>query len=491
MAEAAPRPSRPPGSDLPSQRAEPAAGARRELLFRLLAVILVPVLVLVAAEAVLRLAGLGFRASFLMPGVETPQGEERWVTNPRFGWRFFPRSLARRPEMGEVVREPPPGSMRVVLLGGSAAMGIPEPAFGMARMLEVMLGEALPGHRIQVLNAAMTAINSHVVLTIAEDLLEQRPDALVVYLGNNEVVGPWGAGSVFGSHATPRPLIRAGIRLRALRVGQLLDAGLGRAAGPGRPTGWQGMAHFTEHRVAAADPELERVYAHFEANLTQLLRRARSAEVPVLVSTVGVDLFDTPPFAASPPEGLSAAEAEAFSRSIAAVARATVARAGAGARLDALAPASRLDRDHAEVAYLEGRARLEQGLVEEGRARLEQARDADTLRFRADTRIGEILRRVAASPGAILVDAERRLKEASARGAPGSDLFWEHVHLRPEGNRIVAEAILEALLPLVESGSAEPGPPSLSGISSLGLVRQQLGLTPWHELRMARDIVDM
>ena len=48
----------------------------------------------------------------------------------------------------------------------------------------------------------MTGINSHVILPLARDCEEARADVWVIYMGNNEVVGPFGAGTVFGSQTT-------------------------------------------------------------------------------------------------------------------------------------------------------------------------------------------------------------------------------------------------------------------------------------------------
>ncbi len=46
-------------------------------------------------------------------------------------------------------------------------------------------------------------------------------DIWVIYMGNNEVVGPFGAGTVFGRQVPPLPLIRASLALKTTRIGQL------------------------------------------------------------------------------------------------------------------------------------------------------------------------------------------------------------------------------------------------------------------------------
>ena len=90
----------------PVARAEtPAAGAPgepprarrlrgwRAWAVRLGLVVLAPALVLGLLEVGLRLAGYGYPTGFFIP-TDTPG---RWRTNERFGWRFFPRALARNP----------------------------------------------------------------------------------------------------------------------------------------------------------------------------------------------------------------------------------------------------------------------------------------------------------------------------------------------------------------------------------------------------------
>ena len=50
-----------------------------------------------------------------------------------------------------------------------------------------------------MINTAISAVNSHVMLPVAKACLEYDPDFLVVYMGNNEVAGPFGAGEfVYG-----------------------------------------------------------------------------------------------------------------------------------------------------------------------------------------------------------------------------------------------------------------------------------------------------
>jgi hypothetical protein len=63
----------------------------RAWLLRLSLVVLSPVLFFGFLEAGLRLGGYGYPTGFFLG----PDTGGTWITNYRFGWRFFPRSLAR------------------------------------------------------------------------------------------------------------------------------------------------------------------------------------------------------------------------------------------------------------------------------------------------------------------------------------------------------------------------------------------------------------
>ena len=66
--------------------------------------------------------------------------------------------------------EKPRKTFRIFVLGESAAMGDPDPAYGFSRYLEVMLRERFPSMKFEVINTGSVAINSHVLLPIAKGL---------------------------------------------------------------------------------------------------------------------------------------------------------------------------------------------------------------------------------------------------------------------------------------------------------------------------------
>jgi len=257
----------------------------RKIVMRFLLVAVCPILVLGLAELALRVFNIGYPTSFLVP--RDIGGRRVYVDNQFFGYRFFPQRMTRTPAAIVLEKKKAPDVIRVFVLGESAAMGEPQSEFGLSRFLEILLADRAPGKRFEVVNAAMTAINSHAIAEIARDLAAFHPDVFVVYMGNNEVVGPFGPGTVFGNS---RRLTRFRVLLGRLRLAQLLRIDK-------RGERWSGMEMFRDRQVSADDDRLDAVYDGFQANLNRIIAAARKAGASVILSTVAVNLRDCAPFA--------------------------------------------------------------------------------------------------------------------------------------------------------------------------------------------------
>jgi hypothetical protein len=197
-----PRPSRAREVTPARPNAPVTLSPRREKWFRILAATLVPALFLVALEILLRLAAYGYPTGFFRK--TQIGGRPVYVENAEFGYRFFPKALARIPSPTVLPANKGSNTFRIFILGESAALGDPEPAFGFGRYLEVLLTERFPEAKFEVICASMTAINSHALLPIARDCANHDGDLWIIYMGNNEVVGPLGAGTVIGPKTPPR-----------------------------------------------------------------------------------------------------------------------------------------------------------------------------------------------------------------------------------------------------------------------------------------------
>jgi tetratricopeptide (TPR) repeat protein len=459
-------------------------------VFRLLAAVLVPLLLLGLLELGLRIFGYGFNPAPIIPC--SLNGRRFYCDNYKFPWRFFPRVLSRDFDPFLFPAKKSENTIRIFILGGSAAQGVPDGSFSFSRILEAMLREAYPSLKFEVINTALTAVNSHVALPLARACVRHQADLLIVYMGNNEVVGPYGPGTVFSPFSSSLGLIRFNIALKTLRLGQLIGA-LFQAVSPGKnaPRVWRGMEMFLQRQVPADDAQLNVVYRHFKKNLEDIRLAAQGRGCPIIFCTVGSNLKDCPPFASQHRLDLSAARLEEweglYRRAIQEEALADSA-AAVGDYLSAAA----IDPSFADLYFRLGRIYWQSGDYEQSRQSFLKARDLDTLRFRADSAINRCLRETAAgreAEGVYVADIENTFAAESVGGIPGQELFLDHVHMNFRGNTLIAQALfsqIASLLPGKMKRSVRPA----AGVPSAETCAAKLAYGDWDRYQVAAEMLD-
>ncbi len=456
--------------------------SRRQWAFRVIVLIAAPILTLLLLEIGLRLIGYGFPTAAIIPC--QVDGRAAYCDNFHLAWRFFPPALARQANAFVFPAAKARHTCRIFVLGSSAAAGAPDGAYSFGRILEVLLERQYPQTDFEVITVAMPAINSHVTRLIARDCVRHQPDLFVVYMGHNEVVGPYGAGTVFGSLQSNLTLIRLGIAVKATRVGQLLTAGLQAVGAGGTPKMWQGMEMFLGRQVAADDARLATVYHHFRKNLEDIRQTARRRGIPLILCAIPSNLRDCPPFASQHRPGLTDAQKQQwqtfYTQGVAAE-----DSDGMGDYLNA----AQIDDRYADLQYRLGRGYWRAGQFEKARDCFVLARELDTLRFRADRRINEIIREVAGQEptrGVEFLDAVQLFEENSPHNIPGAELFYEHVHMTFSGNYLLAKAVLERI---AASGQVAQ-PPSAGETPTEAQCAQDLAFTAWDQHRVTEEVLN-
>lgn len=438
---------------------------RSRPIFYLIALLL-PLLLLAAAEGLLRVAGLGERQPLFVPaaidGYLQPNERviERFFSDPGLApavsidTTFF-RTGKRS------------GAIRLVIQGGSSAAGFPYGKWASpAGMLQQRLERAYPGREVEVISTAMSAVNSYALLDFADEIVAIEPDAVIIYAGHNEFLGVLGAGSAYASSVSPA-LTRATLRLRR---SHLVESGfrLFGALGP-QPEPRTGtlMARVAGERRIPEDSELFRTTVEqFGGNLQRLLARYREHGIPTFIGTLAANEKDQPPFLSAPP-----------APDVAATWRESLDQAAATLEADdgerALAIAGRLiDQapESAEAWFLRGRAYLSRGEEDRARADFLRAKDLDQLRFRAPELFNRIIREAAASGEARLVDVQAAMASRSPGGSIGLELMVEHLHPNVDGYFVLADVLYDALISSEILGT--PGRPV-----DTGMARQEMPVT--------------
>ena len=454
-----------------------SAKRRRVWAFRLLSLTLVPLFLIGTSELVLRLANFGHSTAFFQR--TTINGVDSLVENPHFGLRFFPAEMARSPAPVVMAAKKPPGRYRIFLLGESAALGDPAPAFGFGRYLEVLLRARFPKSDFEVICVAMTAINSHAVLPIARECARYEGDMWVVYLGNNEMVGPFGAATVFGVKAPALWRVRLTVALKQLRLVQALGSLREKWRGDREGQTWEGMKMFLENRIAPDDSKRDTVHSNFRANLDNILAAGESAGVPIVLSTVAVNLRDFPPFAALPARAAAAASASDLPQQAAAATAAQTAGNWAGA-IQAYERALTMAPAHADIEFRLGQCQLALSNQVAARAWFAAARDHDALPFRTDSPLNNIIKEVGrahGNHGVFLLDGPASVSANSPASIPGDEVFYEHVHFNFDGNYRLARALAESIAGQLPIRIKEGGAP---GWATQERCDQMLALTAWN-----------
>ena len=339
-------------------------------------------------------------------------------------------------------RHKPRGTVRILVVGASAAAGWPlEAKCGPVPFLRVLLRDVAPGQPTQVLCCAVSALTSEGVLMLVRRLADYEPDVVIVYCGHNEFFSMPGLRRlVAGWDPEPPPW-----PLRTRIVALLRDMAVFVRGGP-PPEDERTRAELAQTGQIASprDYEPDSLAPAYEARLREIVLAARRGGAKVLLSTLASNLRDSPPTqpqhrAGLAPEQLAAWDA-AYTQGRA------LAKAGdAQGALAAFARAAAIDGSHAGLLFEIGRQHHALGHWPEARTALAAARDRDYIPMRATTPRNEAVRRVARSLDVPLADALAAFDAAAPGGIPGDDLFVDHVHLSLEGAWTLARCWASAL----------------------------------------------
>ena len=172
--------------------------AQKKTLFYIIT-ISIPVLFFVILEAGLRIGDYkGNNALFVDPGIPTA---EYLMPNPNFASRyFFYTNTVPSPSIDVFLAEKPENGFRVFAMGGSSAAGYPYGFNGtFSRVVNDVLQDAMPNRSVEVVNLGISAVNSYTLFDQVDEIIEQEPDAILIYAGHNEFYGALGVGSSRGS----------------------------------------------------------------------------------------------------------------------------------------------------------------------------------------------------------------------------------------------------------------------------------------------------
>ena len=381
-------------------------------MFKILAILL-PVIILVMIEGLLRLSGYGYDTRLF---VSSEANKNLLVMNRDISKKYF--TIEKNATMGnrdEFYRQKNSETLRFFVLGASSSIGYPYGHNGaFPRMLKYRLQFEYPNTTIEIINLSLTAVNSYTLADFAWHVANQQPDGILVYAGHNEYYGALGVASTNRLSGNPT-IIRAMIVAKNLKLMQWLA---------------NVAASFRKSEQNLSDPNLtlmQRMAAgkevnyqsdmffdgikQFDHNMQFILRIFQEKQIPVFIGTLVSNLGGQKPLG---------------------------------------------DDKNAHAEFLAGEQARLRGDIENALQHFLLAKEYDNLRFRAPEAINEKIRGYASTfPNVRIVDVQCVFEASSPDGIIGRELILEHVHPNLEGYWLMADAFYLRLKELYPESKTE------------------------------------
>ncbi|MBN2013105.1 hypothetical protein JW960_27490 [candidate division KSB1 bacterium] len=397
----------------------PVAPAKSQIspeLKRVFSVIalLIPVIFILLLEGGLRLFNYGGDTRLFIDGPdELPQ---YYRCNPDVGKRyFFTQNTVPNPPKDLFLKTKPQNGYRIFVMGGSTTAGFP---YGnnimFSRILHQRLNDAFPKRHIEVINTAMSAVNSYTLLDFMDEIFDKQPDAILIYAGHNEYYGAMGVASM-ESLGKFRWGVKAFLAMQNFRIYRLmrdfvgtLKAMIGKSIHSGDeldPTNTLMARIVGSESIPYGSPAYELGNKQYRENLDEILGKAKNAGVPVIISELVCNLHDQQPF-------VSIDEIDSLSAN------------------HQFKIALSMERDHQ---------------YDRAKQAFYRAKDLDALRFRASEDINAIIHELADKYADPVVPMKSIFEQASPNRFIGNNLIFEHLHPNIDGYFLLADGFFNAM----------------------------------------------
>ncbi|MBN2001299.1 hypothetical protein JW935_27390 [candidate division KSB1 bacterium] len=385
----------------------------KKFIFSIVLVVL-PIIILAIFELFLRLIHYGDNFNLFIN--LAPEDNQKYkVVNPEIGKKYFKVFYPSHPRHDMFTKEKPKNGFRVFVLGSSTVFGFPyEENLTFSKILHERLQDSYPEKHIEVVNTALTAINSYTLLDFIDDILKEEPDAILIYAGHNEFYGAFGIGSVERANKY-RKLTFLHLDLLSSRSYQLLRNIINTVShsmqrdNRHEPVKGKGtlMKFIADSKEIAYKGDIYNTGIKiFRTNMEALLSKAAKKNVPVFMSELISNVKDLPPFCSVVTDSFPLAS-EIFNM------------------------AKQFEKNSDFIKAKEN---------------YYLAKDLDGVRFRASEEMNEIIQNLAGQYHAVLVPMKEHFEKASPNRLIGNNLLTEHVHPNMDGYFIMADAFYHKIV---------------------------------------------
>lgn len=395
---------------------------KKKTLFKFIALSL-PLVLIFIVEIILRFAGYGDNYN-LFNKVTSENKTEYLVMNSKLSKKYFKDNEFKSDNQSDLfLKNKTDNTFRVFVQGASTVVGYPfYSSASFPRLLKHRLSQTFPEKNIEIVNTAITAVNSYTLWDIVDEIIDQQPDLIIIYAGHNEYYGALGVGSSASVGSHPR-LIRTYLSLKDSRFFQLLDNTYTKIFNS-KQDHKKNIKETTLMEVMAKEQEIalnSEVYnagvEQYKSNIEKIITKYQKNDIPVILSTIVSNEKDIKPFISSD------LEEEVFNEIL----------------KKNKSEVHKIAKTNAKAAYKLGQFYLNKQ-QDSAKKYFHLAKELDLLRFRAPEKINDVIVEIAQKKKVELVDMKKYFENFSTNGFLGDDLFTEHVHPNVEGYFVMADA---------------------------------------------------
>jgi len=336
-------------------------------------------------------------------------------------------------------------TFRVFVMGESTVKGYPYNSNGsVSRILKYRLSREFPEMHFDIINCALTNINSYAVLDITKEVVKKSPDAVILYLGHNEyntMPGVASANKLGSNHF----IVNSYIYLKKFRSFQALSSL------------WTVVSHKLkknpdEHYLNFSQSVFSRKVFYksnlynegkkqFAENLDHILKILRDHNVPVFIGNLVSNEKDQAPFLSETKtdhgnDGWYRLYMEALRQQ----------KTGDNDKsLELLKKVNSSDSSYALAQYNEGLIAWKLKDFNLSKRCFKNAKELDLQRFRAPDEFNRIIKEKAVKYKAQLVDIKNDFEKASPNEIIGKELISDHIHPDFSGYFLMAGSFYNAI----------------------------------------------
>lgn len=362
----------------------------------------IPIILIIIVELTFRAFGYGTDYSTFI-NIEDKFGEY-YFFNPRLPEKYFVNSTITPsviPDGFKINKDN--NTFRIFAMGGSTTAGFPYPPnVSFPRLLKDKLEKKYPGIRFEVINLGISAVNSITMKDIIGDVVEQKPDLIIIYAGHNEYYGALGPASGLKQFSNAA-ITNLYLSLKNLYLVQFLENSIQKLmefTDSGEPESKTLMAQMSGTNLIEYNSDLFfDGLNQFKENLDLILNECKEAGINVLTGTLVSNLMQEPLCKYSGCQNLITD----FNKSLTSD---TLLR----------------------------------------KTKLYKIKDLDNLRFRAPEEMNQIIKDASQKFNVTVFDNQEIFEKFNRYGIIGDELMTDHLHPNIKGNSLIAELLFEIIL---------------------------------------------